>query len=94
MFLGIAFRVCYVYLGFGCIRLSIWRETLPGIHIGSNQPFDSALRFFKKQVEKAGIISELKKRRHYEKPSIRLKKKSIAARKRALKNMRRFGHMG
>jgi len=66
---------------------------LPGIHIGSNQPFDSALRFFKKQVEKAGIISELKKRRHYEKPSIRLKKKSIAARKRAIKNMRRFGRM-
>ena len=65
---------------------------LPGIHIGSNQAFDGALKFFKKQVEKAGIISELKRRRHYEKPSVRLKKKSIAARKRALKNSRRFWH--
>lgn len=66
---------------------------MPGIHIGSNQAFDGALRFFKKQVEKAGVISELKKRRHYEKPSIRLRKKSIAARKRAMKNMRRMGQI-
>ena len=66
---------------------------LPGIHIGHNQAFDGALRFFKKQVEKAGVISELKKRRHYEKPSIRLRKKSIAARKRAMKNMRRMGQI-
>ncbi|MDE3268775.1 MAG: 30S ribosomal protein S21 [Pseudomonadota bacterium] len=66
---------------------------MPGIHIGTNQAFDGALRFFKKQVEKAGVISELKKRRHYEKPSIRLRKKSIAARKRAMKNMRRMGQI-
>ena len=71
----------------------LWGEILPGIHIGSNQAFDGALRFFKKQVEKAGVISELKKRRHYEKPSIRLRKKSIAARKRAMKNMRRLGQI-
>jgi hypothetical protein len=40
-------------------------------------------------TEKAGILSELKRREYYDKPSIRKKKKAAAARKRALKKMRR-----
>ncbi len=47
------------------------------------------MRRFKKQCEKAGILSELKRREYYDKPSIRKKKKAAAARKRALKKLRR-----
>lgn len=50
--------------------------------------FEQALRRFKKQCEKSGILSDLKKREHYEKPSVAGKKKSMAARKRALKKTR------
>ena len=45
---------------------------------------------FKKQVEKAGILSEIKKRQHFEKPSVMRKKKKAAARKRLLKKMRKM----
>lgn len=65
----------------------IW---MPGIKVQDNEPFENALRRFKKQVEKSGILSEVKKREHYEKPSIKKKKKALAARKRALKRIRRF----
>ncbi|MFW6142806.1 MAG: 30S ribosomal protein S21, partial [Desulfovermiculus sp.] len=51
--------------------------------------FDYALRKFKKQCEKSGILSELKKRQHYEKPSVQRKKKEAAARKRMMKKMRK-----
>lgn len=53
------------------------------------ESFEQALRRFKKQCEKAGILSEIKKREHFEKPSVRKKKKSMAARKRLLKKVRR-----
>lgn len=59
--------------------------SLPGIRAKEGESFESLLRRFKKQCEKAGILSEIRKREHYEKPSVRLKKKSISARKRALK---------
>ena len=52
--------------------------------------FDIALRRFKKQVEKAGILSEMKKRQHYEKPSVMRKKKKAAARKRLMKKIRKM----
>jgi small subunit ribosomal protein S21 len=63
---------------------------LPGVLIEDNENFDVALRRFKKQVEKAGILSELKKRQHYEKPSVQRKKKRAAARKRMLKKLRKM----
>lgn len=49
------------------------------------ESFEQALRRFKKQCEKAGILSELRKREHYEKPSIKKKKKRKAAKKRGRK---------
>ncbi len=63
---------------------------MPGIKIQDNESFEYALRRFKKQVEKSGILSEVRKREHYEKPSVKKKKKALAARKRALKRIRRF----
>ncbi len=59
------------------------------VRIRDGESFESAFRKFKKSCEKAGILSEVKKREHFEKPSVRLKKKSIAARKRALKKSRK-----
>jgi small subunit ribosomal protein S21 len=57
--------------------------------IKDGESFESAFRRFKKSCEKAGILSEVKKREHFEKPSVRLKKKSMAARKRAMKKSRK-----
>ena len=55
------------------------------VRLKENEPIDSAIRRFKKQCEKAGILKELRKREHYEKPSVRRKKKASAARKRAIR---------
>jgi small subunit ribosomal protein S21 len=60
-----------------------------GIRIRENESFENAVRRFKKQVEKTGILSEIRKREHYEKPSIKRKKKALAAKKRAMKRMRK-----
>lgn len=59
------------------------------VRIRDGEAFEQAFRRFKKSCEKAGILTELKKREHFEKPSVRKKKKSIAARKRANKKVRR-----
>ena len=63
---------------------------MPVIKIRDTEPFEVAMKRFKKQCEKAGILSELKRREYYDKPSIRKKKKAAAARKRALKKQRRI----
>ncbi|MBI4745701.1 MAG: 30S ribosomal protein S21 [Deltaproteobacteria bacterium] len=62
---------------------------MPGVKIRENESFENALKKFKRQCEKSGILSDLKKREHYEKPSIKKKKKTIAARKRSLKKTRK-----
>ena len=52
------------------------------IRVKDNETLDSALRRFKKQCARAGVLAEVRKREHYEKPSVKRKKKSEAARKR------------
>ncbi|MCL4321707.1 MAG: 30S ribosomal protein S21 [Deltaproteobacteria bacterium] len=52
------------------------------VKIKENESFENALRRFKKSCERAGILSEIRKREHYEKPSVKKKKKAAAARKR------------
>lgn len=52
------------------------------VKIGKNETLESALRRFKKQVQRTGVLAEVRKREHYEKPSVKRKKKSEAARKR------------
>ncbi len=64
---------------------------MPAVRVRDNESFESAIKRFKKQCEKAGILSEVRKREHFEKPSVRKKKKAIAARKRALKKLRKAG---
>ncbi|MBX6395206.1 MAG: 30S ribosomal protein S21 [Alicyclobacillaceae bacterium] len=55
------------------------------IRVRKNESLDSALRRFKRATAKDGILAELKKRKHYEKPSVARKKKSEAARKKRRK---------
>lgn len=52
------------------------------IHVKKNESLDSALRRFKRNISKDGTMAEVRKRKHYEKPSVKRKKKSEAARKR------------
>ena len=63
---------------------------MPLVKLKENEPIELAMRRFKKQCEKAGILSELRRRQYYDKPSVRKKKKAAAARKRALKKLRRM----
>lgn len=58
------------------------RIQMPEVRVGENESLDSALRRFKRECAMAGILSEMRKREHYESPSVRRKKKSEAARKR------------
>jgi small subunit ribosomal protein S21 len=67
---------------------------MPGIKIRENESFENALKRFKKQCEKTGILSEIRKREHFEKPSIKRKKKALAAKKRVLKRMRKLAERG
>ncbi len=52
------------------------------IKVKENETLDSALRRFKRSCARSGILAEVRKREHYEKPSVKRKKKSEAARKR------------
>jgi len=52
------------------------------VRVGKGESLDRALRRFKESIRKAGVLSEVKKREHYESPSVRRKKKQDAARKR------------
>jgi len=63
---------------------------MPGVRINEGESFENALKRFKKLCEKAGILSEIRKREFYEKPSVKKKKKALMARKRALKKTRKF----
>lgn len=60
---------------------------MPLVVVKEGENVEGALRRFKRKCEKAGILSELKKRQHYEKPSVKKKKKAIAARKKLLKRL-------
>ena len=56
------------------------------VKVKEGESLDSALRRFKRQCARSGILTELRKREHYEKPSVKRKKKSEAARKRKYKS--------
>ena len=58
------------------------KSIMAEIRVKDNESLDSALRRFKRSCAKAGVLSEVRKREHYEKPSVKRKKKSEAARKR------------
>ena len=55
------------------------------VRVKDNESLDSALRRWKKSCARFGVLAEVRKREHYEKPSVKRKKKSEAARKRKFK---------
>ncbi len=66
--------------------LSEGREiVMAEVKVKEGESLDSAIRRFKRQVARTGVLTELRKREHYEKPSVKRKKKSEAARKRKYK---------
>ncbi len=62
---------------------------MPSVKVRDNEPFDVALRRFKRSCEKAGILSEVRRREYYEKPTSVRKRKAAAAVKRHLKKLQR-----
>jgi small subunit ribosomal protein S21 len=60
------------------------------VRVKDGESIEGALKRFKKATEKAGILSEIRKREHYEKPSVKKKKKAMAAKKRAVKKQRKI----
>ena len=62
-------------------------KNMPAIRVKENEPFDVALRRFKRSCEKAGVLTEIRKREAYEKPTTERKRKAAAAVKRHLKKL-------
>jgi small subunit ribosomal protein S21 len=60
---------------------------MPLIKVREDESLENALKRFKRKCEKSGILTEIKKRQHYEKPSVRKKRKALAARKKLLKRL-------
>ncbi len=56
---------------------------MPNVKVKENEPFDVALRRFKRSCEKAGVLSEVRRREHYEKPTAERKRSGEASREKA-----------
>jgi small subunit ribosomal protein S21 len=65
------------------------RSFMPHVRVKDNEPFDIALRRFKRSCEKAGVLSEVRRREFYEKPTAVRKRKAAAAVKRHMKKLQR-----
>lgn len=62
---------------------------MPSVKVKDSEPFDVALRRFKRSCEKAGVLAEVRRREYYEKPTAVRKRKAAAAVKRHLKKVSR-----
>ena len=62
---------------------------MPRVKVRENEPFEYALRRFKRSCEKAGILAETRRREYYEKPTQERKRKAAAAVKRNLRRLAR-----
>jgi small subunit ribosomal protein S21 len=62
---------------------------MPGVRVREGESFEQALKRFRKQCQKTGLFSEIRRRSTYEKPSVRRKRKMQAARKRMHKALKR-----
>jgi len=62
---------------------------MPSVKVRENEPFEFALRRFKRSCEKAGVLAETRRREFYEKPTQERKRKAAAAVKRNLRRLSR-----
>jgi small subunit ribosomal protein S21 len=60
---------------------------MPVVQVREDESFENALRRFKRKVEKSGLLTELRKRQHFEKPSVKRKRKDAQARKKILRKL-------
>ncbi|AGY91122.1 30S ribosomal protein S21 [Spiribacter curvatus] len=67
---------------------------MPNVKVRENEPFEVALRRFKRSCEKAGVLSEVRRRESYEKPTQERKRKQAAAVKRHAKRVQRENQRG
>jgi len=67
---------------------------LPIVHVREEESFENALRRFKRKCEKAGVLTELKKRQHFEKPSVKRKRKAVQARKKMMRKVAEERRLG
>lgn len=75
-----------VGLNLGKFEGTTW---MPNVKVKENEPFDVALRRFKRSCEKAGVLAEVRSREFYEKPTAERKRKAAAAVKRHAKKVQR-----
>ena len=67
---------------------------MPLVSVREDESFESALRRFKRKCEKSGILTELKKRQHFEKPSVQRKRKAVQARKKMMRKLAEERRLG
>ena len=67
---------------------------MPVVQVRDEESFENALRRFKRKCEKSGVLTELKKRQHYEKPSVKRKRKAVQARKKMMRKMAEERRLG
>jgi len=60
---------------------------VPVVHVREDESFENALRRFKRKVEKSGVLTELRKRQHFEKPSVKRKRKTVQAKKKMMRKL-------
>jgi small subunit ribosomal protein S21 len=70
-------------------RLEAQGLSMPSVRVKDNEPFEVAMRRFKRSCEKAGVLAEVRRREFYEKPTSERKRKKAAAVKRHHKKLQR-----
>jgi small subunit ribosomal protein S21 len=81
-------RAIAILLGFGKPLKKDRPDPMPSVRVRENEPFEAALRRFKRTIEKTGLLTELRAREFYEKPTSERKRKKAAAIKRHYKRLR------
>src|SRR6202000_494579 len=76
------------------LRVQEVETSMPSVRVRENEYFDAALRRFKRACEKAGVLTDMRRREFYEKPTQERKRKKAAAVKRHLKRLSRENMRG
>jgi len=85
----VAFGAVGTVFGFLCLRER--GETLSQVVVREGENFDSLLRRFNKRVQMDGILSEARRRSHFEKPSVQRKRKAAAKRRKSARSTSTIG---
>jgi small subunit ribosomal protein S21 len=60
---------------------------MPVVYVREEESFENAMRRFKRKCEKSGVLTELKKRQYFEKPSVKRKRKALQAKKKIARKL-------